>query len=40
MSEVLFCTDTFWADFGDRVREIAPDIETVLLEGDAARQRR
>jgi D-2-hydroxyacid dehydrogenase (NADP+) len=35
MSEVLFCTDTFWAEFGDRVMEIAPDLEPVLLEGDA-----
>lgn len=35
MSEVLFCTDTFWADFGDRVLEIVPDIETVLLDGDS-----
>ncbi len=34
MSEVLFCTDTFWAEYADRVRAIAPDIEAVLLEGD------
>jgi D-2-hydroxyacid dehydrogenase (NADP+) len=34
MSEVLFCTDTFWAEYADRVRVIAPDIEVVLLEGD------
>ena len=34
MSEVLFCTDTFWAEYADRVRAIAPDIEAVLLTGD------
>ncbi len=34
MSEVLFCTDTFWADYGDQVRAVVPDIETVLLDGD------
>lgn len=34
MSEVLFCTDTFWDEYADRVRAIAPDIEAVLLVGD------
>jgi D-2-hydroxyacid dehydrogenase (NADP+) len=34
MSEVLFCTDTFWAEYADRVWAIDPDIEVVLLEGD------
>lgn len=34
MSDVLFCTDTFWDDYADRVRAIAPDIEAVLLDGD------
>jgi len=34
MSDVLFCTDTFWAGYADRVRAIAPDIDAVLLEGD------
>ncbi len=34
MSDVLFCTDTFWAEYADRVRAIAPDIEAVLLDGD------
>ena len=31
MSDVLFCTDTFWAEYADQVREIDPDIEVVLL---------
>ena len=31
MSDVLFCTDTFWKAWGDQVTAIAPDIETVLL---------
>lgn len=35
MSEVLFCTDTFWAEYADRVRGIDPNIEAVLLEGDS-----
>ena len=34
MSDVLFCTDTFWEAWGDQVRAIAPDIETVLLVGE------
>jgi len=34
MSDVLFCTDTFWAEYADRVRAIAPGIEAVLLDGD------
>ncbi len=34
MSDVLFCTDTFWAEYDDRVRAIAPGIEAVLLDGD------
>lgn len=36
MSDVLFCTDTFWDEYADRVRAIDPDIEAVLLEGDEA----
>jgi D-2-hydroxyacid dehydrogenase (NADP+) len=35
VSDVLFCTDTFWASYADEVRAIDPDIEAVLLEGDA-----
>lgn len=34
MSDVLFCTDTFWAEYADRVRAIDPDIEAVVLDGD------
>ena len=34
MSDVLFCTETFWEAWGDQVRAIAPDIETVLLVGE------
>ena len=34
MSDVLFCTDTFWSEYRDRVLEIDPGIETVLLVGD------
>ncbi len=31
MTDVLLCTDTFWAQWGDRVRGIAPDIEAITL---------
>ena len=34
MTETLFCTDTFWAENGDRVDAIAPDIDVVQLVGD------
>ncbi|MFT4864226.1 MAG: D-2-hydroxyacid dehydrogenase (NADP+) [Ilumatobacter sp.] len=34
MSDVLFCTDTFWEAWGDQVTAIAPDIEAVLLVGE------
>ena len=34
MSDVLFCTDTFWEAWGDQVTAIAPDIESVLLVGE------
>lgn len=33
-SDVLFCTDTFWDEFGDRVVAIDPEIEVVRLVGD------
>ncbi|MEQ8840214.1 MAG: NAD(P)-dependent oxidoreductase [Acidimicrobiales bacterium] len=33
--DVLFCTDTCWQEHGDAIRAVAPDIETVLLSGDA-----
>ncbi len=33
MRDVLFCTDTFWEDYADRVRSIAPDLDVVLLAG-------
>lgn len=32
--DVLFCTDRFWADHADRVRELAPDLDVVTLDGD------
>ena len=34
MSDVLFCTDTFWSEHGVAVAEIAPDLDTVVLTGD------
>ena len=30
----LFCTDTFWDMYGDRVRAVAPGVDAVLLTGD------
>jgi D-2-hydroxyacid dehydrogenase (NADP+) len=30
----LFCTDTFWQQYGDRARAIAPDVDAVVLTGD------
>jgi D-2-hydroxyacid dehydrogenase (NADP+) len=32
--DTLFCTDTFWNQYGDRVREVAPGIDAVVLSGD------
>ncbi len=34
MADVLFCTDSFAARHGDRVRAIAPDLEFVTLVGE------
>lgn len=34
MGDVMFCTDTFWADYGDEIVAIDPAIEPVLLVGD------
>lgn len=34
VADVLFCTDTFLAEHGDRMREIAPDLEYVALVED------
>ncbi|MEP1124542.1 MAG: D-2-hydroxyacid dehydrogenase [Ilumatobacter sp.] len=34
MADVLFCTDTFFAENEDRLRSIAPDLEYVTLVGD------
>ncbi len=34
MSDVLFCTDTFWGQHGAEVSAIAPGLEPVLLVGD------
>ena len=34
MTETLFCTDTFWDEYGDRVRAITSNIEVVQLVGD------
>ena len=34
MSEVLFCTDTFWDRRGAEVASIAPDLDVVRLVGD------
>lgn len=33
-TDVLFCTDTFWASHGARVAEIAPGLDVVQLVGD------
>lgn len=33
-TDVLFCTDTLWAEVGDQILSIAPGIDTVLLTGD------
>lgn len=30
----LFCTDTFWNEYGDRVGAVAPNVDTVVLTGD------
>ncbi len=30
----LFCTDTFWEQYGDRVRDVAPGVDAVVLTGD------
>ena len=30
----LFCTDTFWEQYGDRVRAVAPRVDAVVLTGD------
>ncbi len=34
MSDVLFCTDTFWDRRAEEVQRIAPDLEVVRLVGD------
>jgi phosphoglycerate dehydrogenase-like enzyme len=34
MSDVLFCTDVFAREYGGRLREIAPDLDLVTLDGD------
>ncbi|MFK8022576.1 MAG: D-2-hydroxyacid dehydrogenase [Ilumatobacter sp.] len=34
MSDVLFCTDTFFAENAERLAAIAPDLEVVTLDGD------
>lgn len=34
MTETLFCTDTFWEEYGDRVRAVASDLDVVRLVGD------
>ena len=34
MADVMFCTDTFWDDYGDRVLAIDPTVEPVCLVGD------
>lgn len=34
MTDVLFCTDTFLAEHGDRLRSIAPELEYVELVGE------
>lgn len=31
---MLFCTDAFYAEYSDRLRSIAPDLDVVLLRGD------
>lgn len=35
MTDVLLCTDTFWSANADRIRQLAPDVEAVLLTNDA-----
>lgn len=35
VSDVLFCTDTFFETYGERIAAIAPDLEVVQLRGDA-----
>jgi len=34
VADVLFCTDTFAARCGERIRQVAPDLEIVTLDGD------
>lgn len=34
MSDVLFCTDVFFAEYGARLAAIAPGLEVVTLDGD------
>jgi D-2-hydroxyacid dehydrogenase (NADP+) len=34
VSDVLFCTDTFANEYGERLRSIAPDFDLVTLSGD------
>ena len=34
MSDVLFCTDTFYAQYAERLALIAPDLEVVTLDGE------
>jgi D-2-hydroxyacid dehydrogenase (NADP+) len=34
VADVLFCTDVCAAEYGDRLRAIAPDVEVVTLNGD------
>lgn len=34
VDDVLFCTDTFWGEYGEEIAGFAPDLETVLLTGD------
>jgi len=34
VSDVLFCTDTFYAQYAERLALIAPDLEVVTLVGD------
>ena len=33
-ADTLFCTDTFWADYGHRVQAIAPHVDAVVLVAD------
>lgn len=34
VSDVLFCTDTFFAEYAARLSAIAPDLDVVTLDGD------